>query len=58
MFPGMVAPDGEEVDVERHILDWQDRNPKNGSKSYSDKEIKDLFYYLRGDDKPFIINEY
>ncbi len=58
MFPGVVAPDGEEVDVEKHILQWQEKNPKNGAKNYTDQEIKDMFFFLRGNDKPFLIKEY
>ena len=58
MFPGMFAPDGEEVNVEKIIDNWCERNPIGGKKDYTDQEIKDLFYYLRGNDKPFIIREF
>ncbi len=57
-MPGVYAPDGEEVDVEKYINEWNSRNPSNGKKDYSDQEIKDLFYYLRGNDKPFIIRDF
>jgi hypothetical protein len=28
------------------------------NKEYTDKEIKDLFFFLRGNDKPFIIRDF
>lgn len=50
LFPGMFAPDGEDVDVEKLIDKWCLKNPAGGSKDYTDQEIKDLFYFLRGND--------
>lgn len=58
MFPGVFAPDGEEVDAEKYIQEWLLKNTKDSNKNYTDQEIKDLFYYIKGNDKPFIIKEF
>lgn len=55
MFPGIFAPDGEEVDIDKMISNWSAKNPIGSAKDYTEEEIKDLFHFLRGNDKPFII---
>lgn len=58
LFPGVIAPDGEEPDVDFYVNDALEKSIKNPNKEYSDKELRDFFYFLRGDDKPFIIREF
>lgn len=56
LLPGYYAPDGHEVDVDFYIDIWLKENPKeNYKESYTDEEIKNFFFYLRGNDKGFLL---
>lgn len=59
-FPGFIAPDGEEVNVQEFIDKWMKENPEDAVKSDqpSIEEIKEWDHSFKDENVPFWMRKY